>query len=141
MLLLLLFPMKVGNIVVSSAGTSCCPRLTHQTNLDPDKTNPPDDDVKQARAFERLMALSYLNQSDNFAETTRTMLKTQFFLDHDEYPLNITVAANLIKAAKKESRPDRGKCAVLTLAQRFTRSTYSPSAEHTCLLCGAPDHW
>ena len=115
--------------------------LELEANLNTDKTNPPNDDVKQARAFERLMALAYLNQCDNSAETTRTMLKTQYVQDHDEYPSNITVSANLVKVAKKESRPGRGSHAALTLAQRSARSTYSPFAERPCLLCGAPDHW
>ena len=35
--------------------------LELEANLDPDKTNLPGDNVKQARAFERLMALAYLN--------------------------------------------------------------------------------
>ena len=118
--------------------SSVCLEL--EANLDPNKTNPPDDDVKQARAFERLMALAFLNQCDNSTETTRTMLKTQYVQDH-EYPSNITVAVNLVKAAKKDSRPDRGSRVALTLAQRSVRSTYSPSTERACLLCGTPDHW
>ena len=115
--------------------------LELEAHLDSDKTNPPTDDVKQARAFERFMALAYLHQCDNSAETTRTMLKTQYVQAHDEYPSNITVAANLVKATKKDSRPNRGSRPALALAQRSTRSTYNPSAERACLLCGSPDHW
>ena len=113
--------------------------LESEANLDPDKTLT--DEVKQTRAFEHLMALTYLNQCDNSAESTRAMLKTQYVQEHDEYPANITVAANLVKAAKKDSRPNHGSHPALTLAQRAARSTYNPSPERVCLLCGTPDHW
>ena len=115
--------------------------LELEANLDPDKTNPLDNDVKQVRAFERLMALNYLNQCNPSADSTRSMLKMQYVQGHDKYPANITVAADLVKAAKKDSRPNRGNHSTLTLAQRAARSTYSPSAECSCLLCGSPNHW
>ena len=116
--------------------------LDLEANLDTDKTNPPDDDVKQARAFECLMALTYINQCNNSAESTRTLLKTQYTKTLDEYPANITVAANLVKAAKKE-KTNRGSPPGLTLAQRATSSsvTCHPSAEYPCALCGTHDHW
>ena len=112
--------------------------LKLEANLDTNKTSPPDDAVKQAHAFERLMALTYLNQCDNSTELTCTMLKTQYIKTLDEYPAIITVAANLVKAAKKE-KTNRGSRPALTLAQRAANSsaTHSPFAEYPCALCGA----
>ena len=58
------------------------------------------DNEKQKRAFERLMALVFLNQCGPSAEQTHTLLKTQYVQNQDNYPANITVTANLVKAAK-----------------------------------------
>ena len=114
--------------------------LELEAKLDLHKINTPTDAEKQAHAFERLMALTYLNQCDNSAESTCAILKKQYVQEHDEYPANITVAANLVKATKKDSRPNRGSRPALTLAQHAARGTYNPSAERSCLLCGSPDH-
>ena len=113
--------------------------LELEENLDPDKTL--SDEVKQTCAFELLMALAYLNQYDNSAEWTRTMLKMQYVQHQNNYPATITVAANLVRAAKKEKT--NRSCTTLTLAQRAANSsaTCRPSAEHPCDLCGAHDHW
>ena len=113
--------------------------LELEEKLDPDKTL--SDEVKQSRAFECLMALTYLNQCDNSAELTRTLLKTQYVQTHDNYLANVTVAANLVRVAKKE-KPNRNRPAI-TLAQRDANSsaTRRPSAEYPCTLCGAHDHW
>ena len=101
------------------------------------------DNVQQERAFERLMALVFLNQCGPSAEQTRTLLKTHYVQRHDHYPSNVTVTANLIRAAKKESRPCRSNRLAITLAQRAANSsaTRRPSAEYPCDLCGAHDHW
>ena len=89
------------------------------------------------------MALVFLNQCGPSAEQTRTLLKMQYVHSQDNYPANITVSANPIKAAKKESRPHRGNRPALTLAQRAANSsaTHHPSAEYPCALCSAHDHW
>ena len=79
--------------------------LELEASLDSNKTNPPTDAVKQARAFERLMALTKLNKCDNSAESTRAMLKTQYVQAHDEYPVNITVAANLTRPPRRTQGP------------------------------------
>ena len=119
--------------------------LELEAKLDPSKTL--SDDVKQARAFERLMALTYLNQCDNSVESTRIILKTQFVQDQENYPANITGAVNLIRAAKKEKSNSARTRPALTLAQRATNSaaasstTHHPSAEYFCTLCGAHDQW
>ena len=86
------------------------------------------DDVKQARAFERLMALTYLNQCDTSAESTRTLLKTQFVQDQDNYPKNITSAASLIRAAAKEKSSSSRSRPALSLTQRAANSTSNSTA-------------
>ena len=68
--------------------------LELEEKLDSGKTL--SDDVKQALAFERLMALTHLNQCDNSTESTRTLLKKQFVQDQDNYPANITCVASLV---------------------------------------------
>ena len=90
---------------VSATITLLAACLELEANLDPG--NALTIEVKQTCAFERLMDLTYLNQCDNSAKSPRAML---------EYPANITVAANLVKAAKKDSRPNRGSRPALTLA-------------------------
>ena len=114
--------------------------LELEANLDPDKSL--SDEVKQTCAFEHLMVLTYLNQCDNSAESTRTILKTKCVKYLNEYPADITVAANLVKAVKKE-KPNHGSRPALTLAQRAANSsaTRSPSTEYPCALCGAHDCW
>ena len=89
------------------------------------------------------MALVFLNQCGPSAEQTQTMSKTQHVQRHDNCLATTTVVANLVRAAKKESRPRRGTRRVLTLAQLAANSsaTHSPSPEYLCALCGANDHW
>ena len=58
---------------VSTAITLPAAYLELEANLDPD--NALTDKMKQTRAFERLMSLTYLNQCDISAGSTRTMLK------------------------------------------------------------------
>ena len=104
------------------------------------------DAEKQASAFARFMALTYLNQCDASAEQTRTMLRQQFVKSVDDYPQDITVAANLVKASKPASRPRRGDRPAITLAQRAASvnhrpSTSRPDADHPCTICRSPDHW
>ena len=88
--------------------------LKLEENLD-QTTTTLTDDMKQERAFERLTALVFLNQCGPSAESTRTLLKTQYVQRHDNYPANVTVAANLVRAAKKESRPHHSNHLAITV--------------------------
>ena len=73
------------------------------------------------------MVLTYLNQCDNSAESTRTLLKTQFVQDQDNYPANVTGAASLITAAKKEKSNSARTRPATALAQRAANSATANS--------------
>ena len=111
-----------------------CFKLEEQ--LDPNNTLK--ETKKQDRAFDHVMALTFLTQCGHSAELTRTMLKTQYVQQQDHYPASITIASSLLWASSKPvPRTNRGPACRQQYQQQHPRS----SAERPCDVCGSPDHW